>query len=103
MIAINSDASVKRLKGPDRPIQAENARALVMAGMNGVDADVLFDEDTPLELITKIQPDVLVKGSDYRLDTVIGADIVQKSGGEVHLVQIIDGFSTSNIVSSFTQ
>ncbi|MBO4336251.1 MAG: D-glycero-beta-D-manno-heptose 1-phosphate adenylyltransferase [Desulfovibrio sp.] len=103
VVAINSDASVKRLKGPDRPIQAENARALVMAGMNGVDAVVLFDDDTPLELITKIQPDVLVKGSDYRLDTVIGADIVQKSGGEVHLVQIIDGFSTSNIVSSFTQ
>ncbi|MCR5814280.1 MAG: D-glycero-beta-D-manno-heptose 1-phosphate adenylyltransferase [Desulfovibrio sp.] len=103
VVAINSDASVKRLKGPDRPIQPENARVLVMAGLTGVDAVILFDDDTPLELITKILPDVLVKGSDYRLDTVVGADIVQKSGGEVHLVQIIDGFSTSRIVSAFAQ
>lgn len=103
IIGLNSDASVKRLKGPDRPIQPENARALVLAGMDGVDAVVLFDEDTPLELISKTVPDILVKGSDYRLETVVGADIVQKSGGEVHLVQVIDGFSTSRIVSSLNK
>ena len=103
IVALNSDASVKRLKGPDRPIQNESARSLVMAGLEGVDAVVLFEEDTPLELITRICPDVLVKGGDYRGERIVGADFVKAHGGEVHLVDLVDGFSTSNIVTSKTR
>ena len=98
VVGLNSDASVRRLKGPTRPIQNENSRALLLAALSDVDAIVLFDQDTPLELITALRPDVLVKGSDYTLGTVVGADVVQQAGGRVYLARLIDGCSTTGIV-----
>ncbi|MBQ9537285.1 MAG: D-glycero-beta-D-manno-heptose-7-phosphate kinase [Desulfovibrionaceae bacterium] len=103
IVAINSDASVKRLKGTERPIQSEDARALVMAGMQGVDCVIIFEEDTPLELIKLVQPDVLVKGGDYALKDVVGAKYVQANGGSVHLVPLEAGCSTSGIVTSLSK
>lgn len=100
VVGLNTDASVRRLKGPERPIQNEDSRALVLAALENVDAVVLFDEDTPLELIKAIKPDVLVKGSDYRLENVVGADVVKSYGGTVHLAEIVDGCSTSRIVEN---
>ncbi len=98
IVGLNSDASVRRLKGPTRPIQNETSRALLLAALSDVDAIVLFDEDTPLELITALRPDVLVKGSDYTIDTVVGADVVQQGGGRVYLARLVDGCSTTGIV-----
>ena len=99
VVALNTDASVQRLKGPDRPVQSETARAQVMASLSSVDAVVLFDEDTPLALIESLAPDVLVKGADYRIDQVVGADVVQRAGGEVLLVPISDGHSTTATIA----
>ena len=98
VIGLNSDESIKRLKGDNRPIQSERVRAQVMASIKYVDAVVIFDDDTPLELIKTISPDVLVKGSDYRMDEVVGYDVVTDRGGEVVLVDLVEGSSTSNIV-----
>ncbi|HJA79406.1 D-glycero-beta-D-manno-heptose 1-phosphate adenylyltransferase [uncultured Desulfovibrio sp.] len=98
VVALNSDASVRRLKGPSRPVQDEQSRALIMAQIKGVDAVILFDEDTPLELIRALRPDVLVKGSDYNLQTVVGAEEVLAYGGTVHLASLVDGCSTSGLV-----
>ena len=95
IVAINSDASVKRLKGPDRPVQNEHARAIVMAALRDVDLVVVFGEDTPLQAITAIQPDILVKGADYSVDTVVGADVVTARGGIVVLAPLLDGHSTT--------
>ncbi|WP_339743631.1 D-glycero-beta-D-manno-heptose-7-phosphate kinase [uncultured Maricaulis sp.] len=95
IVAINSDASVKRLKGPDRPVQNEHARAVVMAALRDVDLVVVFDEDTPLEAITAIGPDVLVKGADYSVDKVVGGDVVTGRGGRVVLAPLLDGHSTT--------
>jgi rfaE bifunctional protein nucleotidyltransferase chain/domain len=99
IVGLNSDASVRRLgKGADRPVTPEAARALVLAGLAAVDCVILFDEDTPLELITRLQPDVLVKGTDYSRDAIVGADLVESRGGRVVRVPLVDGFSTSSIV-----
>lgn len=99
VVGINTDASVRRLgKGADRPIVPEAARARVLAGLAAVDCVVLFDEDTPLELITALGPDVLVKGADYTLDRIVGADVVQARGGKVVRVPLVSGFSTTSIV-----
>jgi D-beta-D-heptose 7-phosphate kinase/D-beta-D-heptose 1-phosphate adenosyltransferase len=98
VMALNTDASVQRLKGPSRPIKNESARATVMAALHNVDLVVLFDEDTPLELIKLLQPDILFKGADYTIDKVVGADIVQKNGGEVILIPLEPDQSTSNYV-----
>jgi len=98
IVGLNSDASVRRLKGPTRPIQNENSRALLLAALSDVDAIVLFDEDTPLELITALHPDVLVKGSDYTIGSVVGAEVVQQAGGRVYLARLVDGCSTTGIV-----
>ena len=100
IMALNSDASVKRLKGPSRPIQDEAARAQVMGAIKGVAAVTIFDEDTPLALIEALQPDVLIKGSDYTIDRVVGADIVQARGGRVVLVDLEEGHSTSRLVAA---
>ena len=99
IVAINSDASVQRLKGPTRPVQNGNARAKVLGAMHVVDAVVVFDEDTPLELIATLQPDLLVKGADYREDQVVGADIVKAGGGRVLLATLEEGHSTTSIVT----
>ena len=99
VVGVNSDASVRRLgKGTERPLVPEAARARVLAGLAAVDCVVLFDEDTPLALITALGPDVLVKGADYALDQIVGADVVQARGGRVVRVPLVAGFSTTSIV-----
>jgi len=95
VVGLNSDASVKRLKGPERPVQGEAARGLVLGSLQSVDLVVIFGEDTPLTLIEAIRPDVLVKGADYTVATVVGADIVQAYGGKVVLAELVPGQSTS--------
>ncbi|GBR49495.1 D-glycero-beta-D-manno-heptose-7-phosphate kinase [Neokomagataea thailandica] len=103
VVGINSDASVRRLKGPTRPVQNEQARAIVIGALREVDMVVIFDEDTPLELITALKPDVLVKGADYTEDAVVGGDLVKAAGGRVELVTLVDGCSTSNLVKKMVQ
>ena len=95
---INADASVKRLKGESRPVNSENSRMLLMASLLMVDAVILFEEDTPLNLITAILPDVLVKGGDYTVEQIAGAKEVIANGGEVKIVPILEGFSTTAII-----
>jgi D-beta-D-heptose 7-phosphate kinase / D-beta-D-heptose 1-phosphate adenosyltransferase len=102
IVALNTDASVKRLKGPSRPLQNEMARATVMASMAPVDLVTLFDEDTPLEMIQALRPDVLVKGSDYTVDQVVGGDLVQGWGGRVVLVTLREGHSTTGTIRRMT-
>jgi D-beta-D-heptose 7-phosphate kinase/D-beta-D-heptose 1-phosphate adenosyltransferase len=99
VVALNTDASVKRLKGPERPIQSEAARATVMSSLASVDLVVLFAEDTPLSLIEAIRPDVLVKGADYRPDEVVGADIIGRSGGRVLLVDLLPDQGTTATIA----
>lgn len=98
IVGLNSDASVKRLKGPERPINSTESRALVIANLVMVDAVVVFEEDTPYELITALLPDVLVKGGDYTIDTIVGAKEVIENGGKVIINPIVEGFSTTNII-----
>ncbi len=99
VLGLNTDASVKRQgKSPERPINSEDTRAIILAGLECVDAIVLFDEDTPLELITMVQPDVLVKGSDYKAEDIVGYDIVTSKGGQVMTIQLVDGFSTTKLI-----
>jgi D-beta-D-heptose 7-phosphate kinase/D-beta-D-heptose 1-phosphate adenosyltransferase len=98
VLGLNTDASVQRLKGPTRPVVGERERARVMAALAAVDAVVLFDEDTPIELIRAVKPDVLVKGGDYNVETVVGHDIVEAAGGRVAIVPTVEGFSTTSIV-----
>lgn len=97
VVGLNSDASVARLKGPGRPLQDEAARAAVLLGLRSVDAVVRFDEDTPLELIRALQPDVLVKGGDYTPETVVGRELVEGRGGRLVLIPFLPGHSTSRI------
>lgn len=103
IVAINSDASVNRLKGPGRPVQNENARAIVMSSIGVVDLVTVFSADTPLEVIEAVQPDVLVKGSDYSEDQIVGADLVKARGGRVVLVELEEGHSTSATVRRASQ
>ncbi len=98
ILGLNTDASIARLKGSERPIVPENARARVMASLEFIDLVVLFSEDTPLNLIEKIQPSVLVKGNDYKIAQIVGAKEVLESGGEVKTIELVEGFSTTNIV-----
>jgi rfaE bifunctional protein nucleotidyltransferase chain/domain len=98
IVGLNSDASVKRLKGPERPINSTESRAIVIANLVLVDAVVVFEEDTPYELITQLLPDVLVKGGDYTIDTIVGAKEVIANGGKVIINPIVEGFSTTNII-----
>ena len=102
ILGLNADASISRLKGPSRPIVGERERARVMAALAAVDAVVLFEQDTPLELIRAIKPNVLVKGGDYTVETVVGHQEVIASGGRVEIVPTVEGFSTSNIVNKLT-
>ena len=103
LVGLNSDRSVRAIKGPDRPLQGEQARATVMAALASVDYVVLFDEDTPLRLIQELLPDVLVKGGDYTPDKVVGRAEVEKAGGQVHVVPLIPGFSSSQIAERIRQ
>jgi D-beta-D-heptose 7-phosphate kinase/D-beta-D-heptose 1-phosphate adenosyltransferase len=99
VVGLNSDASVKRLKGEGRPVQDERARAEVLAALEAVDLVAIFDEDTPIKLITQIKPSVLVKGGDYTREQVVGHEIVEANGGEVMLVDVLPGFSTTSLVN----
>jgi D-beta-D-heptose 7-phosphate kinase / D-beta-D-heptose 1-phosphate adenosyltransferase len=99
IVGLNSDASVKRLKGESRPVQDERARSEVLAALEAVDLVVVFEEETPLNLITQIKPGVLVKGSDYTREQVVGYQVVEAYGGEVRLVDILPGFSTTSLVN----
>jgi len=99
VVGLNSDASVQRLKGPTRPVQDEFARGRVLSALEDVDAVVVFDEDTPLELIRAVLPEVLVKGADYTVETVVGGDVVMAAGGRVVLAALEDGFSTTRTVN----
>lgn len=99
VVGVNSDASVKRLKGPSRPVNNEQDRAEMLSAMGFIDYVVIFDEDTPYELIKKIQPDVLVKGGDYKPEEVVGRDIVMARGGRLELISFVEGKSTTNIIN----
>ena len=99
IMAINSDASVKRLKGPTRPINNEQSRALMLASLEVTDAIILFEEDTPLKLIELIKPDIMVKGGDYTTENIVGADFVINNGGQVIIVEIVQGFSTTATIA----
>ena len=101
IIGLNSDASVQRIKGDGRPVQDEMSRALILASLRFVDAVVLFDEDTPYELIKLVKPDVLVKGGDYTEETIVGAGFVKEYGGEVVTIPIVEGYSTTEILKKF--
>ncbi len=98
VVGLNSDASVKRLKGPDRPVRSEGERAYVLAALEAVDAVTLFEQDTPLELVQLLKPDVIVKGGDYSPDTVVGADDVRARGGEVVIIPLTPGHSTTSTI-----
>lgn len=98
IVGLNADTSVKRLKGESRPVNNQESRALVLASLLMVDAVVLFEEDTPLELIKTIMPDVLVKGGDYTVDQIAGAKEVMSNGGKVIINPILEGFSTTSII-----
>lgn len=102
IIGLNTDASVKRLKGPTRPVNDEKARAFVLAALEFISAVTLFDEDTPYQLISKVQPDVLVKGSDYKPEDIVGYDIVMAKGGRVETIELVDGFSTTKTIEKLS-
>jgi len=102
IIGLNADSSVKRLKGENRPINDQDARALLLASLILVDAVVIFEEDTPLKLITSVLPDVLVKGGDYTVDEIAGAKEVIANGGKVVINPILDGFSTTAIINAIS-
>jgi D-beta-D-heptose 7-phosphate kinase/D-beta-D-heptose 1-phosphate adenosyltransferase len=103
IVGINADDSVRRLKGDERPVNDESFRAFMMASLTIVDAVSIFPEDTPLELIQTILPDFLVKGGDYDPSTVVGAEDVMKNGGEVVIIPLVSGYSTSNLIQKIRE
>ena len=98
IVGLNSDNSVRRLKGENRPLLDQNARANLLAGFSFITKVVIFDEDTPYELIKLVKPDILVKGKDYKKEEVVGYDIVQKNGGEVITLDLVEGYSTTDLI-----
>ncbi len=103
ILGLNSDASVRRLKGEKRPINSENDRAIVISELKSIDYVVIFDEDTPQEIISLIVPNKLVKGGDYKKEDVVGKDIVESNGGEVVIIPFVDGKSTTNIINRINE
>ena len=103
VVGLNTDASIRRLKGEGRPILAGKDRAAVLSGLTDVDLIVFFDEDTPLNLIDALKPDILVKGADYTIETVVGREIVESYGGKVQLVDILEGHSTTRIAEKISK
>ncbi|MDA3867233.1 MAG: D-glycero-beta-D-manno-heptose 1-phosphate adenylyltransferase [Salinivirgaceae bacterium] len=99
VIGLNTDASVRKIKGPQRPLQDEQSRSILLAALHFVDAVILFDEPTPYELIKAIQPDFLVKGNDYKAEDVVGYDIVTQKGGQVVTIELTPGYSSTNIIN----
>ncbi len=98
IIGLNSDSSIKNLKGENRPILEEDSRALLLAALQFVDAVILFSEKTPFQLISEIVPDILSKGGDYKIEEIVGYEVVQQNGGKVITIPLTEGFSTSNII-----
>jgi D-beta-D-heptose 7-phosphate kinase/D-beta-D-heptose 1-phosphate adenosyltransferase len=98
VVGLNSDASVRRLKGPERPVRSEAERAYVLAALEAVDLVVVFDQDTPLELVRAVEPDVIVKGGDYEESTIVGAAEVRERGGDVVVIPLTPGQSTTSII-----
>jgi len=98
IVGLNSDQSIQKLKGEDRPIIDEESRAILLAALSFVDAIILFSEETPLKLINTLLPDILAKGGDYEIKTIVGHKIVQENGGKVKLVPFLDGFSSTTII-----
>ncbi|MBW2094225.1 MAG: D-glycero-beta-D-manno-heptose 1-phosphate adenylyltransferase [Deltaproteobacteria bacterium] len=98
IVAVNSDSSVKAVKGPGRPIFPEQARAELLAALGFVDAVLIFDEETPLRVIKELLPDILVKGADWAEEEIVGADVVKNRGGEVKRIPTVEGFSSSDII-----
>lgn len=103
VVGVNSDASVKRLKGPQRPIQNESDRAEILAALGCVDYSIIFEEDTPLELIKIVLPQVLVKGGDWKPESIVGSDVVMAAGGKVYSLTFVDGRSTTQIINKIEQ
>ena len=103
IIGLNSDSSVKRIKGESRPINDQNSRAALLASFFFVDAVVLFEEDTPLNLISTLLPDVLIKGADYSIENIVGAKEVIANGGEVKTITFVDGYSSTSIIQKIQQ
>ncbi len=99
IIGLNTDESVRKIKGKNRPVVEEGPRSMILASLRFVDAVILFNEETPLELIKYIQPDVLIKGSDYGIDEIVGSDIVINKGGEVKTVEFVPGYSSTDIIT----
>ena len=103
IVGLNSNESVRRIKGPQRPILTDSDRAAILGALDCVDLVVIFDEDTPLKLIDALKPDVLVKGADYRPENVVGREIVESNGGRVHLVPVREGYSTTGITERMSR
>lgn len=99
VIGLNTDGSVRQLKGPNRPINSELSRARMLAALAFVDLVIAFDEETPLELIKKVKPDILIKGKDYSIENIVGAEFVLGNGGEVKTIEILEGYSTTEIIN----
>jgi rfaE bifunctional protein nucleotidyltransferase chain/domain len=103
IIGLNSDASVRRIKGESRPVNEQNSRAALLASFFFVDAVVVFEEDTPLDLITALMPDVLIKGADYSIENIIGAKEIIANGGEVKTITFVEGYSSTSIIKKIQQ
>ena len=103
VVGLNADSSVRRLKGDTRPIQNEEDRAYILASLKACDCVVIFDEDTPLDLIAALVPDILVKGGDYKIEDIVGKDIVESNGGVVKTIPLVEGKSTTGIVEKMKQ
>lgn len=99
IVALNSDTSVKKIKGENRPIVPQEERAFILSALKAVDYVTLFDEETPHEIIAKLIPDVLIKGADWTIDNIVGRDIVESNGGEVKTIEFVNNQSTTNIIS----
>lgn len=103
VVGLNSDDSVRRLKGAERPVNDEHSRALLLAALEAVAYVTIFEEDTPYNLICQVKPDILVKGGDYVLDNIVGADFVRQHGGQVCTIPLVEGFSTTSIIDHLKQ
>lgn len=103
IVGVNSDSSVKRLKGEDRPINDEQSRAYLLASLRSVDYVIIFDEDTPYNLIKLVMPNILIKGGDYSIENIVGADIVTANGGYVKTIDFVEGFSTTNTIEKMAK
>jgi len=103
VIGLNSDSSVKRIKGEDRPVNDQNSRAALLAALFFVDAIVVFEEDTPINVITTLMPDILVKGADYSIENIVGAKEVMANGGEVKTIDFVEGYSSTSIIKKIRE